>query len=130
MAPLSVLPGRLRVECEAILGRREISCALEHRITRTSGVHAATVNFRTGRVLVRFDETITSRCELGEKIEALLRDLQTGGDCLDPAPAGVAEPVVAASKTFGRKLLLDLAVNAILPRPFDLLVPAISALRR
>jgi hypothetical protein len=118
------------MECEAILGRREISCALEHRITRTSGVLGATVNFRTGRVLVRFDETITSRAELGEKIEILLNDSATCGGCLDAAPAGVAKPAVAASKPFGRNLLLDLVVNAILPRPFDLLVPAISALRR
>lgn len=131
MAPLSVLPGRLRLECEAIRGQRGMCSALERGIGALAGVLEVTANFRTGRLLVHFDEGVIARTELSGRIDGLLRSPERCGGCECPeAGAQRAAGRPAPSAHGGRNVLLDLLAHAVLPRPFDLLVPALSALRR
>ena len=130
MAPVSILPGRLRLECEAVRNRRELFSALEDRIRTCTGVNEAAVNFRTGRILVRFDEQVVDRVRLASQIEHLL---STPCAAVEKAPAGharAARPAGAASGQVARHMLFDLVAHAVLPGPLALLVPAVSVLRR
>lgn len=129
MAPVSVLPGRLRLECEEIKRRRDKCGVLEHRIANIAGVVSATVNFRTGRVLVHFEEAVTPRSELGKRILDLLNAPVPCGACPETAPARSGKRDTD-SRFVGRHLLFDIVAHAVLPRPLDLLVPALSVLRR
>lgn len=126
MSPVSTLPGRLRLELEAIKGQRGVCDCLEGRIRTLPGVVMAAANFRTGRVLIQFEERTVPRTELIDSIKALLAD---------PALCCVA-PENAATRSHGRSgtsakgLIFDLVAHAVLPKPFDILVPALSTLRR
>lgn len=131
MAPLSILPGRIRIETPLLMGRRDVTRNFEQRILETPGTREVSVNHRTGRILVRFDEAVVGRESLygciSETLEALKAgDLPPG----DPGRGGERKDEAAASATTrgARSLFLDLAVHALLPKPFDILVPAFSAL--
>lgn len=129
MAPLSVLPGRLRLECEAIKGQRGRCEALGRKIGALVGVQAATANFRTGRVLVCFEEARLSRMELSSRLEELLADPALGCD-LPTTPHIPQTDRIPGASSAGRHLFFDLVAHAVLPKPLDILVPAFSALRR
>jgi hypothetical protein len=130
MAPVSVLPGRLRLECEAIRNRRDLCTALERRIHNCAGVVEVAASFRTGRILVRFDEQVVDRVRLAAQIETLLNAPITAGEKAPAVHARAASPAGAASSQVARHLFLDLVAHAFLPGPLALLVPAVSVLRR
>ncbi|WP_027713722.1 HMA2 domain-containing protein [Desulfuromonas sp. TF] len=130
MAPVSVLPGRLRLECEAIRNRREICSALENRIHNCAGVVEVVASFRTGRILVRFDEQIVDSVRLAGQIESLLSAPAPAGEKAPAVHARVSSPAGAVSGQVARHLFFDLVAHAVLPGPLALLVPAVSVLRR
>ena len=130
MAPVSVLPGRLRLECEEIRNRREICSALESRIRNCPGVVEVAVSFRTGRILVRFDEQVVDRIRLAGQIETLLNTPIPAGEKAPAVHARTASPASAASGQVARHLFFDLLAHAVLPGPLALLAPAVSVLRR
>ncbi|BCS53186.1 HMA2 domain-containing protein [Geobacter sp. SVR] len=130
MAPLSILPGRIRIESTLVAGRRDIIRSFEQRIMETPGTLEVSVNHRTGRILVRYDEAVVSRDLLCETISAALEALRFGELPLPPHPdhSGSRDREPAAAK-HTRNILLDMAAHVLLPKPFDLLVPALGVLR-
>lgn len=128
MAPVSVLPGRLRLECESIRNRREHCPVLESRIRSCAGVLEVAANFRTGRILVRFDEQVVNRVRLSEEIENMLRAPAPAREKTSSAPRGINS--AAVSGHVARHLLFDMVAHAVLPGPLALLAPAVSVLRR
>lgn len=132
MAPLSILPGRLRFESPLLRGRRDICQAVSGSLRQLRGVREASASFRTGRLLVTFDEHNVSRQELTSAVQGIL---ETPG-CLAcppeaPRPGEKQALQGGVSGEFGRHILVDLVTHAILPKPFDLLLPpAMAALRR
>lgn len=134
MAPVSILPGRIRLETPFLAGRPEECGRLERRLTALDGVREVSANFRTGRILVRFDEETVQREELLRQFAQLLSGLE------QEDAVGTARPGTAADKgpargglssKVARHLLWDAVAHSLLPGPFALLVPtAVAAFRR
>lgn len=134
MAPLSILPGRIRLEAPQLTGRPQACRCLERQLAGLDGVQEAAVNFRTGRMLVRFDETAIQReallPQMAQALAAADRD-----DADHPVWNDVAEKPVSGKDGFSsqvaRHLLVDAVTHALLPGPLGLLLPtAVAALRR
>lgn len=133
MAPVSILPGRIRLEAPLLVGRPEECRRLDRRLMALAGVREVAVNFRTGRILVRFDEAAVRREELLPRIAQLLAgvDREEAEPAVQPG-ASVKPPSARAglSSQVARHLLLDAVTHTLLPGPLHLLVPAMAAFRR
>ncbi len=130
MAPLSLVPGRARFETPLIVGKKEICWHFEERIMALDGVSAASANHRTGRILVKYDENVLSRENIALQIEKNLAATLSGAKA-DPAKSTCRQPEKKEKVALPYHLLMDMVVHAILPKPFDLLVPtAISVMRK
>ncbi|MBZ0157821.1 MAG: heavy-metal-associated domain-containing protein [Alphaproteobacteria bacterium] len=121
MSPLSVLPGRIRLEDRSLIGK-EYGCALLQRsVSEIDGVLDVSVNYRTGRILIRFDENRIDKRSLPHHIgvlkESLSGELDKAGPLSEgtksaPVPGGVAHVVI------------DMVAHALLPKPLNFLLPA------
>ncbi|MCC6345790.1 MAG: hypothetical protein IT388_01230 [Nitrospirales bacterium] len=121
MSPLSVLPGRIRFEDRSLIGK-EYGCALFQRsVSEINGVLDVSVNYRTGRILVLFDENRIDKRSLSSLIgalkESMAGELDKAGPLSDvgksaPVPGGVAHAVI------------DMVAHALLPKPLNVLLPA------
>lgn len=131
MAPLSVLPGRVRFEASCLLGCREGCLHLEESMLSVKGVSEASASHRTGTVLVRYDEGLVSRCDIEEEVVRALQAAATPGE----REAG-AQPVRRKAPSRGSSshtgsFVMEVALHALLPAPLDLLLPAAAtAFRR
>lgn len=131
MAPLSVLPGRLRFEANCLVGSKEGCASLEESVLSVPGISEASASHRTGRVLVRFDESLITLSEVEEHLGTALRSVaeqkETGAKYL---PARRAVPSREATSGVGH-FVMEMALHAFLPAPLDLLLPtAATVLRR
>jgi len=75
MAPLSVLPGRIRFESPDIIGKFKASEYLAKEIEKLDGVLEASVNHRTGRILVKFNESLADRITVTKNIKEILKNI-------------------------------------------------------
>lgn len=126
MAPLSILPGRVRFEDKRLVGNRGRSRHLEAEIAVISGVRLVSASHRTGRILVEFSEGQLTRDELVARIrEALTCDVPVteSGARMGASPA---MPGKEPSFLSGN-IIADVALHLLLPAPFDLLLPAIGS---
>jgi len=133
MAPLSVLPGRIRFESTLLKGQGELCRFLEKEIAVIEGVLEVAANRRTGRILVKFDAEVLSQDILLSRLDMMLA---TCNEC----PNMKAEHSKCSGElnwqnedftsSLPCQLLVDLAVNALMPRPLDLLLPAAFAILR
>jgi hypothetical protein len=104
---------------------------LECRIRNCPGVGEVAANFRTGRILVRFDEQVVDRVRLAAQVEALLHAEAPGGEDAPSVRARGARFAGPATGQVARHLLVDAVAHALLPGPFALLLPtAVAAFRR
>lgn len=127
MAPLSIVPGRVRFESPRLRGQAGACSALEGRIAGLEGVLAASVNHRTGRVLVRFDEGCIDRLSLMDSITALEESCAAERQTFPPPVAEAAQP----SRALLAHALMDVIAHSLLPRPLNLLVPlAVHSMRK
>jgi heavy-metal-associated domain-containing protein len=130
MAPLSILPGRVRFEDERLFGNKERSRHLEAEIGVMPGVHLVSATHRTGRILVEFSEVQLSHDDLVARIrETLSYDIPVA----ETSTNGVGAPAQPGKDSLflSRNILADVALHLLLPAPFDLLLPAVgSAFRR
>lgn len=132
MAPLSVLPGRMRFEAVCLMGSKDGCTCLEDAILSVTGVSEASASHRTGRVLVRFDEKLISRSEieeqLGMALQSVAKQKETGAAYL-PVRRNVHSRE-GSSPGVGH-FVMEMALHAFLPAPLDLLLPtAATAFRR
>lgn len=130
MAPLSILPGRVRFEDPRLVGNETLSRHLESKITELAGVDLVSASHRTGRILVEFNEDQLVRDDLVARIGLTLAGAVTVMESGDkrikvPAMPGKESPFLSGS------FLTDIALHLLLPGPLDLLLPAIeSAFKR
>ena len=155
MLSLSVVPGRIRLESGALLGKRRRCLALAGKIRAIEGVIQSIINPRTGRILIRFDESNIDCDTLIVEVTAMLRDL--GGES-NHSPVNLsAVSSFACNRCLrhgayidhgngnepngnrnGREIndlfiqaVVDIAGHVLMPKPFGILLPfAISAMRK
>lgn len=139
MAPLSMLPGRIRLEDRSLVGNVRDCRSLEASVRCMEGVLEASVNPRTGRITVKYDETRTDGKTL---MKEMLNNVNNNGyngivhsrpsvnSSRPPAFNGsngpkTPEPVMA------RHAVIDILAKAVLPKPFNILLPiALHTIRK
>lgn len=129
MEPLSVLPGRVRLQPKGLTGCREGSQFLEERIRSVNGVKEVSASHRTGTVLVRFDEVLLSRGKLESEMKMALQEMAKS----ERNPAGFVIRNLtsrAASSYHAGHLMIEMALHLFLPPPLDLLLPAAATVFR
>jgi hypothetical protein len=129
MSPLSVLPGRVRYETNRLIGCKEESILFEESILASKGVLEASASYRTGRVLVRFDEKLANHGDIEVYLGRALQAAVTPGD---QAPTGaVARRAATRDASFSAgQFVMEMALHAFLPAPLDLLLPAAATVFR
>jgi len=131
MAPLSVLPGRIRFEASCLIANGGGCDLLERNILALQGVSEITSSPRTGRVLVRFDEGIVSRSEIEARLEQALRAVRELKDAAPEHSTSRRSSTARGESSQGiGHFVMEMALHAFLPAPLDLLLPAATALRR
>lgn len=128
MAPLSILPGRLRFEANCLIGSSKGCELLEESMSSLSGVSEVSASHRTGRVLVRFDEAAVSRTEIEGHLASALQTVSQLKDSGDLAPLRRA-PSDRNESSVGH-FVMEMALHAFLPAPLDFLLPAATAFRK
>ncbi|MBF8278108.1 MAG: hypothetical protein HW390_3181 [Candidatus Brocadiaceae bacterium] len=122
MAPLSIMPGRIRYESKYLVGKLHICRYLQERIINLKGLTAVTVNHRTGRVLVEFDEKQIDRQSLTQHINHIIKegeDKATGGWLLSVEKKNSKIFLTSTAK----HAFMDVFAHVFLPKPLNVLVP-------
>ena len=130
MAPLSVLPGRVRFESSRLIGWKEECLLLEESLRAMPGVSEASASSRTGRVLVRFNEDLISRPAIEEELTRAMQAVTDGTVKGKTAPVGRKAAAVGASSPSAGHFVMELALHTLLPAPLDLLLPAAATVFR
>jgi hypothetical protein len=133
MAPLSVLPGRLRYETNSLIGSKEGCFLLEDSILSVQGVKEASASHRTGSVLVRFDESLVTRSEieghLDRALQAVAIQKEKGAGLPQFQRVTPSRGASASSSGVGH-FIMEMALHAFLPAPLDLLLPTAATVFR
>lgn len=130
MAPLSILPGRIRLESKLLIGDIHACRRIETFLHGVDGVAEASANHRTGRITVRFDESTADRNSLEEQAKNALYCKESG-----PLPKSIhlskeKAPTMPPSGMAGHAVI-DILAHAFLPKPFNVLVPiAVHTIRK
>jgi hypothetical protein len=123
MAPLSIVPGRVRYEISSLVGKKNLCGAFEEAVTATPGVIAVSASHHTGRLLIKYDASMLSPIDLAALLTSLLARLEEEGARPAGIPLGRKTSGGAKSSRRTGHLFLDVVAHALLPRPFDFLVP-------
>ena len=131
MAPLSVLPGRLRFETNSLIGSRNACLLLEDALMSVRGASETSASHRTGRVLVRFEESLVTcgeiEAHLGRALQAVVMRQERGSE-FSPVRRNAASRN-ASSPGVGH-FFMEMALHAFLPAPLDLLLPTAATVFR
>lgn len=123
MAPLSILPGRIRFESRYLVGKPHICTYLQQRIADyLKGLTEVTVNHKTGRILVKFDEHQIDRQTLTRHINHIMKEGEekaTGGWWFSAEEKNAKPPITRHAL----HALTDVVAHAILPKPLNALIP-------
>lgn len=123
MAPLSILPGRIRFESKYLIGKLYICRYMqEHIVSCSNGILEVAVNHRTGRILVKFDENQIGRRALTQHINQIIKEGEeraTGDWCLSAEKKN--SKIFFTNTT--KHALMGVVAQAILPKPLNVLVP-------
>ncbi|OGT98770.1 MAG: hypothetical protein A2X80_09865 [Geobacteraceae bacterium GWB2_52_12] len=128
MAPMSILPGRVRFEDKRLFGNRQLSRHLETTIAAVPGVLLISSSHRTGRILVEFNEGQLTRDDLVARIKETLACEIPVPEKSAPLPTAPTSP--KGPSFFSGSMLADVALHLLLPAPLDLLLPAIGPTHR
>ncbi len=123
MAPLSILPGRVRFESQCLIGKPHICRYLQERsMNCVRGVMEVAVNHKTGRILVRFDERQIDRQALSQHINHIMQEGEEKAtdNWWFSANEKNAKPFIAKHALHA---MVDLAAHTILPKPLNTLIP-------
>lgn len=120
MAPLSILPGRVRYADSRLLGNEPLVVHLENSLGLMPGIELVSASHRTGSILVEFNEAAVDRERIAGRISSLLAEAE-------PVPATMVRAAAAqrTSLTTPGRIIADMALHLILPAPLDLLLPAL-----
>lgn len=130
MAPLSVLPGRVRFESQCLIGKKQ-ACLLLEEVLSVHGVQESSASHRTGRILIRFDEKLISRDEIEKLLGRALKAVALQKECECKPSAPCRGSSASESNSGVGHLVMEMALHALLPGPLDLLLPvAATAFRR
>lgn len=130
MAPLSILPGRIRYEDESLRGDICGCRHLEARLNCLEGVIEASANHRTGRITIRFDESRAERNSLEGQVKNALICKTSGSYSNSTHSSKEKASPMHTSGTTGHTVI-DVLARAILPKPFNVLLPmALQTMRR
>ncbi|MGQ3685158.1 MAG: HMA2 domain-containing protein [Candidatus Loosdrechtia sp.] len=125
MSPLSVLPGRIRFECTCLVGRPGICKYLQNQIKNFSGsITEVMINYRTGRILVKFDEKRIDRQSLSGHINNMLG--KYNGSEVSEIREGLLAEGKGKKATFLNVVkhpLVEAVTRVFLPKPFNILIP-------
>lgn len=155
MSPLSMVPGRIRLESGALIGKRHRCWVLAGKIRAIEGVIQSVINPRTGRILIRFDESNIDCDTLMVEVTAMLRDL--GDEGVHSSVNLSAVSSITCNRCLGRgvhiahgngnepngnrngreindlfiQAVVDIAGHVLMPKPLGILLPiAVSAMRK
>ncbi|HQU31777.1 MAG: hypothetical protein HRU72_05220 [Planctomycetia bacterium] len=123
MAPLSILPGRIRFESQNLVGKSHICRYLKESIVAyLGGLTEVTVNHKTGRILVLFDERYIDRQTLTQYVSRVLKECaeKSADSWQFSAEEKNSKPPAARHALHA---LTDAVAHAILPMPLNALVP-------
>jgi|SRR6185369_3479939 len=124
MAPLSVLPGRVRFETSSLIGNQEGCLHLEEHMRSVAGVSEASASHRTGRVLVRFDENTLTAGEIEAQLGGALQAVVALKERESSLPQVRRTPSARSASSSGvGHFVMEMALHAFLPAPLDLLLP-------
>jgi len=119
MAPLSILPGRLRLATELLVGRKEAACLIEKQLRALGGVREVSASHRTGRILIIFDEALVSRPDIEQEAKKALQEAERseGKRTTGSRPSSIARTSVAPFSPPAGHLFREIALHALLPPP-------------
>jgi len=135
MAPISEIPGRLRLENCELIGKRYCCMALTNKINAVNGVRKTDINPRTGRILIIFDDMCLKSDDLILKVNEFLNGMKSEqctktymtmeirNDKTRHLYAGKNE------KSIGDDFIraaVNIAGKALLPKPLGILLSFIS----
>ncbi len=122
MAPLSILPGRVRFETRSVIGYLDRAISIKEQIQAVKGVSEVSVSHRTGRILVVFDDNAFTRKEIEQRIEAAVQTAV--GNFSKTTIAYSAQRKTASESNFqAGQFVLDMALHALIPAPLDFFLP-------
>jgi len=121
MAPLSTLPDRVRFQTTILIGQPKGSRYLEEHLKGLPGVTEASVNYRTGRILVVFDEYRIDVHTIKDHASEILERFEAGFFEGTDAPFSERKKNVFAGSV--KQALFEAVAHAILPMPLNILVP-------
>jgi len=128
VSTVSKLPGRLRLEIKKLIHKRCHCRVLELKTLEIKGVMEAEANYRTGRLLVVFNEAVIDSSDLVSKIREVLDDM---ADCDE---IGYAMHGAEKNNSIANGFVhaaIDIAGHIFMPKPLGILVPiAINAMRK
>lgn len=122
MAPLSILPGRVRFETRAIIGYMDRTISIEEQIQAVQGVSEASASHRTGRILVRFDENSISRSEIEKHIDSAVQTAIANSNKMTTV-FSVQRKSASESSFQAGQFVMDMAMHALIPAPLDFFLP-------
>jgi len=126
MAPLSVLPGRIRFESPDIIGKFKASEYLAKEIEKLDGVLEVLVNHRTGRILVKFNESLADRITMTKDIKEILKNMPD-----EQLKSGLYDIQKTAGAGLFKHALIDAVAHALLPKPLNIILPlAINTIKK
>ncbi len=132
MSTVSKLPGRLRLEINELINKKCHCRVLELKILEIKGVMQTEANYRTGRLLVVFDEGVIDSRELVLKIREILDEMV---ECNDKEykmrDAARNNPVRERVSNGVVHAVIDIAGHIFMPKPLNILLPiAVNAMRK
>lgn len=126
MSPLSVLPGRIRFESPDIIGQFKAHEYLVNEIEKLNGVLKVSVNHRTGRILVKFNENLVDRRIMTEDIKEIIKNMPH-----EQLKTGFHDLQKTREVGLFKHALIDAVAHALLPKPLNIIVPlALNSIKR
>lgn len=123
MAPLSILPGRVRFESPDFLGRIDMCERVESELGQVDGILCVSANHRTGRLLVEFDGARMSASSATSHVDRALK--RAASNCRSAEQVrGRAVRHRRSSSEAVQRAFVDVIAQAILPRPMNVLLRA------
>jgi hypothetical protein len=134
MAPVSVTPGRLRLEGRELIGKKHSCSLLAIKINAITGVIRSDINPRTGRILIIFNTSNIESKVLIEQIGNILDEIKGEIDSSHVIETYHGSPCSRCANNQGNEKItrvairaaVDIASHFLLPKPLRVLGPIVA----